>query len=606
MKRVRFALDDYMKSLRILAGLSPAIMALSVLPSCQNDIADDPSNSGYDRFISFGLSSDAQRGTRSSAAHTDARFVLRSPESSDTLCMRAVATDGIMTGNGDNDATRAARVSSGAFYDNFHVFAYWKQNGSLTKDFYMNTVVKGSGTGASSIWRSDEDYYWPGENQTLQFRAVAPNSAVGLTLPDSPASTLIDYTVPDNAAEQQDVVVAVSEELQGNHNTAVPLTFNHLCSAVQFVTGATMQRGSIKSVTINNVKYSGTYDMASNTGYWTLANYVKSFSQTIGMQTSGSEANGTPITDATNGFFMMLPQDLGANASVEVVFERPNGGGERTLTASLSGTKWEMGKTYTYRLSVTPEYELEFVSEPPVQDAHYVICPVTIKADKLPADAGGWTLSCANNSELRFVEYSKYPEGIQSLLDQGFWLKNNTQYDFNAPTTLTSTTTGQDIKVLVMIPENVGDAARDLQLTLRPAAAKYAVEANTLTIQQLCPSWNGNLGVERMQAVKDYPWGFNWDASMKITYQMPGKIWGGILYFLFEIFGDKTYVHTTFPTWSGWTATVDFSNIKLDKASSETDGLTNTWQLYTFDGINDASTIMNQLESWGGKPDLST
>lgn len=38
-----------------------------------------------------------------------------------------------------------------------------------------------------------------------------------------------------------------------------------------------------------------------------------------------------------------------------------------------------MGTTVTYKLSITPEYELKFVSQPEVQDAHYVIYPITIK-----------------------------------------------------------------------------------------------------------------------------------------------------------------------------------------------------------------------------------
>ena len=38
-----------------------------------------------------------------------------------------------------------------------------------------------------------------------------------------------------------------------------------------------------------------------------------------------------------------------------------------------------MGKTVTYRLSITPYYELKFVDEPVTQDAQYVIYLINIR-----------------------------------------------------------------------------------------------------------------------------------------------------------------------------------------------------------------------------------
>lgn len=103
----------------------------------------------------------------------------------------------------------------------------------------------------------------------------------------------------------------------------------------------------------------------------------------------------------------------------------------------------------------------------------------------------------------------------------------------------------------------------------------------------------------------DYPWGFNWDSDMKITYKMPEGFWMGIWHILFSIFGDTKYVTQEGSAWLGtWEVTVDFSKVpKLTTATSTTDGLTNTWEIYNFEGISEAETIMNQLESWGGVPD---
>uniref|UniRef100_UPI00402631FA hypothetical protein n=1 Tax=Prevotella sp. TaxID=59823 RepID=UPI00402631FA len=86
---------------------------------------------------------------------------------------------------------------------------------------------------------------------------------------------------------------------------------------------------------------------------------------------------------------------------------------------------------------------------------------------------------------------------------------------------------------------------------------------------------------------------------------MPKGFWMGIWHALFTIFGNTKYVTQEGYAWTGtWKVTVDFSKVpKLTTATSATDGLKNTWEIYNFEGISDAETIMRQLESWGGVPD---
>lgn len=93
---------------------------------------------------------------------------------------------------------------------------------------------------------------------------------------------------------QKDIVVATTNEIPGNNNAAVPLTFKHICTAVRFAVGSQMQPGSIKSVVLKGVKNAGTYDMA--TGNWSLGDATVDFSQTLNKETTGTEANGDAIT----------------------------------------------------------------------------------------------------------------------------------------------------------------------------------------------------------------------------------------------------------------------------------------------------------------------
>ena len=586
-----------------MAGGMATMLLCTLLFSCNNeDFLESGNPEKACDNICFGISSDKNVQTRGYAGSDDEgytadRFVLRSDDSADTLCVRAIVSEGINVSGfeGEQALTRATPVGKDNFYNKFHVLAYWSKNGAPVDQFYMNTnasnVAASVGTGA--IWSTEQIYYWPGADHSFQFYAWAPTDAGGLTTPSSPQEKSLAYTVPEAAADQKDIVVATTDEIQGDNNAAVPLTFKHICTAVRFAVGSQMQPGQIKSVALKGVKNAGTYDMAADN--WSLGDATVNFSQTLNKETTGTEANGDAIT-TSEGTFMMLPQTLPAGATVEVVFVNANNE-DRTLTASIGNTEWKMGTTVTYKLSITPEYELEFVSQPEMQDAHYVIYPITIKSgDKLPA--GGWTLTSNDAANVTFVEKDKFVNNdVQALVDAGYWLDG-----YNGTSTLASTTTGE-VQVYVFLKENATEADRNITLSLKPAA-QGNYEAKEFSFTQYCPAWNNGIGVERIQD-GDYPWGFSWDSNMKITYNL-GRGLGPILASLYiKIFVNYSYVTSN---WGGvltdFKVTIDFSKVgTLTTATDLNDGNKNTWELYSFNGLNDASALMAQIESWGGVPD---
>lgn len=575
------------------AGMAAVLLSVTLF-SCSSDVPYEHTDYSTTDNICFGIS-DSGNGTRAAAANeaiTTDRYVLRSSESSDTLCVRAVVSDGI----GKAAAKHATRASmQTTMYDQFNVVAQLKKSdGNIAPRYYMNEVATKQGV----VWQpSSSTYYWP-DNGSLRFLAWAPIDAELDESPVKPSEdvnkTTIKYTVPAELSKQRDLVAAATgynASPAGGVCAPVSLQFKHLCTAVVVKTGATMAPGTIKSVTVTNVRNSGTYDMLRSA--WTLNDATTSYTVSPDMATSGSTAEGTKL-NADDATFMLLPQTLDADSKLEVMFHDNISGRDRLLTASLNGAEWPMGKTVTYRLSITPEYELEFTSEPQVQDAHYVIYPITIKAENLGAN--GWKLVSNDTRNVTFVE-NFGNDDIKRLVDNGYWLK-----DYCGKSELTSTTRG-DIKVYVFIKENITDADRDIKLTLTPADYPNAAPV-TFDFKQYCPAWNNGIGVERKQET-DYPWGFNWDSSMKITYSMPKGFWMGIWHALFTIFGNTKYVTQEGYAWTGtWKVTVDFSKVpKLTTATSATDGLKNTWEIYNFEGISDAETIMRQLESWGGVPD---
>lgn len=575
------------------AGMAAVLLSVTLF-SCSSDVPYEHTDYSTTDNICFGIS-DSGNGTRAAAANeaiTTDRYVLRSSESSDTLCVRAVVSDGI----GKAAAKHATRASmQTTMYDQFNVVAQLKKSdGNIAPRYYMNEVATKQG----DVWQpSSSIYYWP-DNGSLRFLAWAPLDAELDESPVKPSEdvnkTTIKYTVPAELSKQRDLVAAATgynASPAGGVCAPVSLQFKHLCTAVVVKTGATMAPGTIKSVTVTNVRNSGTYDMLRSA--WTLDDATTSYTVSPNMATGSTIAEGTKL-NADDATFMLLPQTLGADSKLEVMFHDNISGRDRLLTASLNGAEWPMGKTVTYRLSITPEYELEFTSEPQVQDAHYVIYPITIKAENLGAN--GWKLVSNDTRNVTFVE-NFGNDDIKRLVDNGYWLK-----DYCGKSELTSTTRG-DIKVYVFIKENITDADRDIKLTLTPADYPNAAPV-TFDFKQYCPAWNNGIGVERKQET-DYPWGFNWDSSMKITYSMPKGFWMGIWHALFTIFGNTKYVTQEGYAWTGtWKVTVDFSKVpKLTTATSATDGLKNTWEIYNFEGISDAETIMRQLESWGGVPD---
>lgn len=569
------------------AGIAAVLLSVTLF-SCSSDVPYEHTDYSTTDNICFGIS-DSGNGTRAAAANeaiTTGRYVLRSSESSDTLCVRAVVSDGI----GKAAAKHATRASmQTTMYDQFNVVAQLKKSdGNIAPRYYMNEVATKQGV----VWQpSSSIYYWP-DNGSLRFLAWAPIDAELDESPVKPSEdvnkTTIKYTVPADLSKQRDLVAAATgynASPAGGVCAPVSLQFKHLCTAVVVKTGATMAPGTIKSVTVTNVRNSGTYDMLSSA--WTLNDATTSYTVSPNMATGSTTAEGTKL-NADDATFMLLPQTLGAESKLEVMFHDNISGRDRLLTASLNGAEWPMGKTVTYRLSITPEYELEFTSEPQVQDAHYVIYPIKIKVD--PGLTGGWKLkSTSPKVTLR--------KNLTELEEVGYWIEED-----RGTQTIEGTESG-DITVYAFLEENVTNAERDVVLELSPKGFPSATPAK-FTIRQLCPSWNADgLGCERIEG-KKYQWGFLWGDNMKMVYTVPGwilkKWWVEIVLTWFNDYGK--YITVDRDSWStSFRVTIDFNKIPSPNvAKSPTDGIKNSSELYNFNGISDVSALIKRLENWGG------
>ena len=580
-----------------MAGGMATMLLCTLLFSCNNeDFLESGNPEKACDNICFGISSDKDVQTRGYAGSDDEgytadRFVLRSDDLADTLCVRAIVSDGInMSGfEGEQALTRGTPVGKDNFYDKFHVLAYWSKNGmSVDNQFYMDENATNNG----SVWSTEQIYYWPGADHSFQFYAWAPTDIPTdyLTTPSSPQNKLLAYTVPKAAADQKDIVVATTNEIQGDNNEAVPLTFKHICTAVRFAVGSQMQPGSIKSVALKGIPNTGTYDMAAGT--WSLGDATVDFSQTLNKETTGTEANGDAIT-SEQGTFMMLPQRLPAGATVEVVFANANNE-KRTLTASIGNTEWTMGTTVTYKLSITPEYELEFSDIPTEVDAHYDIIPIKINAKDVEGD---WTIT-SNQS------WVTVKSALTSYEKDGYWLNTTGDYSdycssegvaVERQQTLDKSGNGE-VELYLFVSENNSTIDRTATLTL----SKDGTEAATIDVVQKCPNWQGDLGWEVLEENLTLPYGFKWDRKVTLQKTLTGS---RLEKYIEEWLTKQAFKvqPTNFLGWLGsllWPTLVDYVNIarsgdvmtvvvdyseiaNVTSAMSAIDGQANTWNLYS-------------------------
>ena len=608
-----------MKIHHLTASIAAVLLSASLF-SCSSDDFLGKAETNTDG-ISFGVSTENGASTRanlSTDGYTAARYTLRSDNSADTLCVRAVVTDGIGNSNAGRPATRAAMQTS--MYNDFKVVAAVKENGNVGTQYYMDDVATKTGTN----WVPSKVYYWPGSNRQLRFLAWAPTDASFKSVPNNPNATTLQYTTPAEAKNQHDIVAAATGFISNPSNdatcTPVGLQFKHLCTAVIIKTGKQMTAGTIKSVSLKGVKNSGTYDMVSSV--WTLSGNTTDFTISPNQATNSTTPNGTDL-NAGESTFMLLPQTLGADSKLEVAFHDNISGRDRILSASLNGAEWPMGKTVTYRLSITPEYELNIDNVSEIVDAHYVIEPIKIRLSNLESNTK-WTLSAKIDGEKYngidvSVLLDNPEDGALSVAKQGFWIdkyvaiKRNDNGEIiskkltnqSARGTATVSGTGNiETDAYVFIPENIGNSDRNITITLKVDGSSDA-DAYKKTITQKCPSWNGgNVGYERIEENNggNYPFGFLWDRKVTYSYK-------GFLALLFKLVADsyKTanvdYLKTSYKFVVGFrsvsTATIDYTalNNSLNVGMSKEDGLDNTRKLYTFKNIGSISEMEQDFDN---------
>lgn len=220
------------------------------------------------------------------------------------------------------------------------------------------------------------NYYWPAAEQRIRFFAYSPETAGDIEVSDDRTTLTFDYIVPNSGADgtndalpQVDLLVASSDE-PADKKAEAPLFFGHALTAVQFKLATDITGVKVTAVRIKGVKYKGTYTYNycghnsndgdgntpdTDTGTWSVEDDIYTGTDGEGFEITGLEATSGIINDGANTF-MMMPQTLPANATIEVDVidtSASENAETQTLTAIIGGNNkvWQKGTKVIYTVS---------------------------------------------------------------------------------------------------------------------------------------------------------------------------------------------------------------------------------------------------------------
>ena len=257
-----------------------------------------------------------------------------------------VSTHGWNSSNSSKTGSRATPISGNTFdtSKSFNVIVDVNHGGNWSTEVENETVSYSS---TNNIWQTSATHYWPGTGSTVNFYAYYPTSISGSITHNAGSAPVLSYTVPDNAANQIDILASSKTGVAGDSYNQIPVDFKHILAAVQFKSGSTgLPDGTGAVLKIRNIQYKGTYIFGSG---WTNSPDVKDLSQTVDLSTFGTSSDITNDGET----FMMLPQTF-SNVTIEITYT--NG---LVLSKTISGT-WEAGKTYIYNLTKSITYNYDY------------------------------------------------------------------------------------------------------------------------------------------------------------------------------------------------------------------------------------------------------
>ena len=264
---------------------------------------------------------------------------------------------------GVSNVTRGAMVTSGSF-KKFTAYAYINTGtfaGTTIADLISGEVYT---KGADWVQGTSNKYYWPtaAENKVTFFGYGESTTATYAKAQGS--FPTLTYTILDDVATQEDLVIAQELDKVKPANGSISLTFKHSLTQVYFKLKADDNAldYEVKKIAIVGAKNKGifTFDGTATLGSWATASdaTAKTY-ELIPTGDRGKVAKGASTVVALNDAaeaMVLLPQDL-TGVKIQVTYIAKNGDVEVHSAAepvewALNG-EWEIGKKIAYVLTLS-------------------------------------------------------------------------------------------------------------------------------------------------------------------------------------------------------------------------------------------------------------
>lgn len=240
-------------------------------------------------------------------------------------------------------ATRGIEVTTNSFYKSFGVTAYTHTGNwvaSTSNSPYVDNLEATSTNGTYML----NSHYWPGSTKNVSFFAYAPYKCSGATISNTSGTPTISYTVPSEAKNQNDLLIASTKNIVGNGQSSVPLQFSHALCGVKFAVGTMDGVTKIDKIVISGVNNSGT--IAIDGTSWTGVSGSATYTLTLNKEVSGK--NNIDITTTTdNNILFLMPQTVPSGATLTVTVDGVD------YSMSIASNNYPKGGMVTYKLSTT-------------------------------------------------------------------------------------------------------------------------------------------------------------------------------------------------------------------------------------------------------------
>jgi hypothetical protein len=270
---------------------------------------------------------------------------------------------GFVTGDAAGAATRGTPITAASQMTTMGVFASATGTSDWTATATLGKMFNQKLNGDNGVWSylAGDEVYW--EATTLadrySFFAYAPygstDNGIVVDTSDTTGVPTLTYTVPTDVTKQPDLMVATKKNMRPT-GAKVPLAMEHALTSVAFQIKGNGEK--VKAIAIQGVSQTGTLAVDGETITWSNLGTptTTDFSASLNYDTTGDGAglyyttteNMSTNLIAGNGYLMMIPQTLTADAKVTVTYSD-----DTTKELALSSVTWAAGDRLTYNITLT-------------------------------------------------------------------------------------------------------------------------------------------------------------------------------------------------------------------------------------------------------------